>query len=124
MPNRRTDKKLRARVLARMATTGETYQQALAQLRTAHARRPIVERTPIAPHALYQRAVALQTIADRESSPARRESLQLEASAVMMAYATARYGHSHRMATPPPAHRFLGCMLHLRDGARTWAKKR
>ncbi|WP_433932899.1 hypothetical protein AB3662_01895 [Sorangium cellulosum] len=81
MPNRRANKKLRARVLARMSETGESYQKALAHVLAlggapapappagdragARARRPAVrEAAPASPLLLYQRAVALLAVAD------------------------------------------------------------
>ncbi|WP_437654300.1 hypothetical protein [Sorangium sp. So ce1182] len=85
MANRRANKKLRARVLARMGETGESYQKALghvlatggapaaaraaaggAERAGARARRPSVcEAAPASPLALYQRAVALLAVADQ-----------------------------------------------------------
>ncbi|WP_437307463.1 hypothetical protein [Sorangium sp. So ce388] len=87
MANRRANKRLRARVLARMSETGESYQKALghvlatggapaaaraatvavgAERAGARARRPSVrEAAPASPLALYQRAVALLAVADQ-----------------------------------------------------------
>ncbi|WP_437734637.1 hypothetical protein [Sorangium sp. So ce1335] len=85
MPNRRANKKLRARVLARMSETGESYQKALAHLlatggapapapaagdragaRPSRARAPAVrEAAPASPLLLYQQAVALLAVADQ-----------------------------------------------------------
>ncbi|KYF66924.1 hypothetical protein [Sorangium cellulosum] len=81
MPNRRANKKLRARVLARMSEAGESYQKALAHLLAlagapapappagdragARPRRPSVrEAVPASPLLLYQQAVALLAVAD------------------------------------------------------------
>ena len=46
MGNRHHDKKLRAEVRARMARTGETYQQALDRLRVRRRAEPRVDLVP------------------------------------------------------------------------------
>ncbi|WP_437677318.1 hypothetical protein [Sorangium sp. So ce131] len=84
MPNRRANKKLRARVLSRMNETGESYQKALAHLLAAGdgpatptptpagrgagarpRRRSVRQAAPASPLLLYQHAVALVCVAEQ-----------------------------------------------------------
>ncbi len=105
MPNRRANKKLRARVLSRMSETGESYQKALGHLLArggapdpappagAGAERPrrpsVREVAPLSPLLLYQQAVALLSVADQARwryDEASSRALHAEAMATFVVY--------------------------------------
>jgi hypothetical protein len=76
MSHRRANKKLRAKIRARMQRTGETHQQALARLTRNES---VIEPFVTTPSLLRQRGIALQAIAWRCEDEAQRRALENEA---------------------------------------------
>ncbi|WP_437835032.1 hypothetical protein [Sorangium sp. So ce1153] len=149
MANRRANKRLRARVLARMSETGESYQKALGHVLAtggapaaaraaaggderagARARRPSVrEAAPASPLALYQRAVALLAVADQarrlDGEPS-SAAIHAEALATFVVYWRASAGEGSAGASSMPggdASRALRAGADLVERARAMTRR-